>query len=373
MQGASICRALHGMADRFRFTDLKLPVIQAPMAGSGINTAELVLASTRAGVLGSIAAAYCTQEQVLKDVATVRAATDRPFAINLFAPTADPEHPGDAAAMLEFLSVWHGRFGLPPPALPEQSAEPFNAMMELLLELKPPVVSFTFGLLPPDVMQQLKARGIFVIGTATTVQEAVLLASAGVDAVVAQGAEAGGHRGSFTAKRGAGDVGLMALLPQIVDAVPIPVIASGGIMDGRGIAAAFALGAAAVQMGTAFLVTRESGAPASYKKRVLESNDESTVFTAAFSGRVARGIENQFMEAINRAGIAPLPFPWQNALTRSLRKAGAAAGDSEVLSLWAGQGSPLARERSVQELVDFLETGLKEAVQALIQGRSYPR
>lgn len=251
------------MADRFRFTDLKLPVIQAPMAGSGINTAELVLASTRAGVLGSIAAAYCTQEQVRKDVATVRAATDRPFAINLFAPTADSEHPGDAAAMLEFLSVWHARFGLPPPALPEQSSEPFNAMMGLLLELKPPVVSFTFGLLPPDVMQQLKARGIFVIGTATTVREAVLLASAGVDAVVAQGAEAGGHRGSFSTKRGAGDVGLMALLPQIVDAVPIPVIASGGIMDGRGIAAAFALGAAAVQMGTAFLVTRESGAPAS--------------------------------------------------------------------------------------------------------------
>lgn len=335
------------------------------MAGSGINTAELVLASSRAGVLGSIAAAYCTPEQVRTDVATVRAATDLPFAINLFAPTPDPEHPGDAASMLQFLSGWHASFGLPAPALPEDASEPFDAKMDLLLELNPPVVSFTFGLLPPDVMYALKSRDIFVIGTATTVQEAVLLSSAGVDAVVAQGAEAGGHRGSFRANRGFGAVGLMALLPQVVDAVHIPVIASGGMMDGRGIAAALALGGAGVQMGTAFLVTRESGAPVCYKKRVLESNDESTVFTSAFSGRAARGIENRFMKATNQAGVAPLPYPWQNALTRPLRKAGAAAGDSEVLSLWAGQGSPLARERSVQQLVDFLDAGWKEAVRAL--------
>jgi nitronate monooxygenase len=358
------------MAHRFRFSDLKLPVIQAPMAGFGINTAELVLASSRAGALGSIAAAYCTPEQVRKDVAAVHAATDRPFAINLFAPTADPERPGNTAAMLEFLSGWHADFGLPAPAIPEQTSEPFPAMMELLLELNPPVVSFTFGLLPPAVMQEIKSRDMFVIGTATTVQEAVLLGSAGVDAIVAQGAEAGGHRGSFAAKRGFGDVGLMALLPQVVDAVRIPVIASGGIMDGRGIVAALALGAVGVQMGTAFLVTRESGAPACYKKRVLESNDESTAFTTAFSGRAARGIENRFMQEMNQAGIAPLPYPWQNALTRPLRKAGVAAGDSEVLSLWAGQGSPLARERSVQELVDFLEAGWDHAVQALIKSHS---
>jgi nitronate monooxygenase len=300
----------------------------------------------------------------------VRAATDRPFAINLFAPTADPDHPGDTAAMLEFLSGWHARFGLPAPAVPEQSSEPFRATIELLLELKPSVVSFTFGLLPPNVMQELKSRDIFVIGTATTVHEAVLLAAAGVDSIVAQGADAGGHRGSFAAKRGAGNVGLMALLPQVVDAVHLPVIASGGIMDGRGIAAALALGAAAVQMGTAFLVTRESGAPACYKQRILESNDESTIFTSAFSGRVARGIENRFVEDMNRAGVVPLPYPWQNALTRPLRKAGIAAGDSEVLSLWAGQGSPLASERSVQQLVNFLENGLKQAIQAFIEGPS---
>jgi nitronate monooxygenase len=360
------------MSTRFRFSDLTLPVIQAPMAGSGINTAELVIASSRAGVLGSIAAAYCTPEQVRSDVAAVRRATNRPFAVNLFAPTADPADPGEATAMLKFLAGWHARFGLPTPQIPAHTSEPFEETIDLLLELRPPVVSFTFGLLPENVMQALRSRDIFVIGTATTVHEAVLLASSGVDAVVAQGAEAGGHRGSFASKRGFGSVGLMALLPQVVDAVRLPVIASGGIMDGRGIAAALALGAIAVQMGTAFLVTKESGAPECYKKRVLESHDESTVFTAAFSGRTARGIENRFIEEMSREGAAPLPYPWQNALTRTLRKAGAAAGDAEVLSLWAGQASALATEQSVQQLVDFLGAGLKDATQAFISRTHAP-
>jgi nitronate monooxygenase len=214
-------------------------------------------------------------------------------------------------------------------------------------------------------MRELKSRGIFVIGTATTVREAKLLADSGVDAVVAQGAEAGGHRGSFAAASGFGAVGLMSLLPQVVDAVRVPVIASGGIMDGRGIAAALALGAAAVQMGTAFLVTRESGAPACYKQRVLASTDESTTFTQAFSGRTARGIENRFMKEMAGAGVRPLPYPWQNAMTRPLRKAGAAAGNAEVLSLWAGQGSAMAVEQSVQQLVDSLEAGLRRSLESL--------
>jgi nitronate monooxygenase len=267
--------------------------------------------------------------------------------------------------MMEFISGWHAKFGLPAPDLPARAAEPFNETIELLLELRPPVVSFTFGLLPSHVMGELKSRGIFVIGTATTVKEATLLASSGVDAIVAQGAEAGGHRGSFAAEHGFGAVGLIALVPQVVDAVNIPVIASGGIMDGRGIAAALALGAAAVQMGTAFLVTRESGAPDCYKKRILASSDEATVFTRAYSGRMARGIENRFMQQMDRAGIQPLPYPWQNALTRQLRKAGSAAGDAEVLSLWAGQGSPMAAEQSVQELVDSLEAGLRRSIESL--------
>ena len=335
------------------------------MAGSGINTAELVIASSRGGALGSVAVAYCTLSQIRSDIAAVRAATDRPFAVNLFAPTDDPDNPGDTTAIMEFLAGWHAQFGLPAPQLPTRAAEPFRETIDLLLEVRPPVVSFTFGLLPADVMRELKSRGIFVIGTATTVNEAKLLADSGVDAVVAQGAEAGGHRGSFAAARGFGAVGLMSLVPQMADAVRIPVIASGGIMDGRGIAAALALGAAAVQMGTAFLGTRESGAPACYKQRVLASTDESTMFTQAFSGRTARGIENRFIQEMHRAGIRPLPYPWQNAMTRPLRKAGSAAGDAEVLSLWAGQGSAMAVEQSVQELIDSLENGLRRALETL--------
>jgi nitronate monooxygenase len=353
------------MESSFRLSDLRIPVIQAPMAGSGINTAALVIASCHAGVLGSVAAAYRTPEQIRSDVAAVRAATDRPFAVNLFAPTHDPKQPGDTTAMLEFLSGWHARFGLPVPELPTRPAEPFQEIIDLLLELRPPAVSFTFGILPAEVMRKLRALGIFIIGTATTVKEAILLADSGVDAVVAQGAEAGGHRGSFAAERGFGAVGLMALVPQVVDAIRLPVIASGGIMDGRGIAAALALGAAAVQMGTAFLVTRESGAPECYKQRVLTSSDESTVYTRAYSGRAARGIENHFMLEMDRAGIQPLPYPWQNAMTRPLRKAGSEAGDSEVLSLWAGQGSPLAAEQSVQALVDSLEAGLRRSIESV--------
>jgi nitronate monooxygenase len=295
----------------------------------------------------------------------VRAATQRPFAINFFAPTTDPASPGDAAAMLRYLSVWHERFHLPAPELPQTAAESFTATLDTVCELMPAVVSFTFGVLPQEAMRRLKSAGIFVMGTATTTSEAVELERLGVDAVIAQGFEAGGHRGSFATQRATGMVGLMALLPQVADAVRVPVVASGGIMDGRGIVAAKALGAAAVQMGTAFLVTRESGAPRGYKEAVLAAGDESTLLTQAFSGRMARGIENRFMQEMQEAGVDPLAYPWQNALTRGLRKAGVEADRPEVLSLWAGQAAGMSREQSVSELVDSLEREIRDAVRAL--------
>jgi nitronate monooxygenase len=223
--------------------------------------------------------------------------------------------------------------------------------LELLLEEAPPVVTFTFGLFPKDAIAALRQRNIFIIGTATSVEEAQQLADSGVDAVHAQGAEAGGHRGSFTAENNA--IGTIALVPQIVDAIRLPVIASGGIMDGRGIVAALALGARAVQLGTAFLVTRESGAPASYKHRVLHSRETELSFTSAFSGRVARGIRNDFMRDVE-AHATSLPYPWQNALTRALRAEGVRRDDAEVLSLWAGQGLRMAREEDAAALMQRL-------------------
>jgi nitronate monooxygenase len=194
---------------------------------------------------------------------------------------------------------------------------------------------------------------MLLIGTATTVEEAVILAQVGVDAVVTQGSEAGGHRGTFATTFDRGMVGTLALVPQVVDAVSVPVIASGGIMDGRGIAAALALGAAAVQMGTAFLTCDEAGIPDAYKEAIMRAHEHETRLTRAFSGRPARGIVNRFMTEVERVdgAEAMLPFPLQNALTRPLRQAAAQQGRAELLSLWAGQGVRLARRQAAATLI----------------------
>ena len=205
-------------------------------------------------------------------------------------------------------------------------------------------------MLPAAAIAAIKARGPFLLGTATTVEEAVALERAGVDAVVTQGSEAGGHRGTFATDFEAAMVGTIALVPQVVDAVRVPVVASGGLMDGRGLAAALVLGAAAAQLGTAFLTCDEAGVPAAYKDAILTAREDATRLTRAFSGRPARGIVNRFMTEVDRAG-GGLPFPWQNALTRPLRSAAAQANRAEFLSLWAGQGVRLARRQKAAELV----------------------
>jgi nitronate monooxygenase len=204
--------------------------------------------------------------------------------------------------------------------------------------------------MPDSAMPALKKR-FFVMGTATTVGEAVELERRGVDAVIAQGAEAGGHRGTFAVPFEHGMIGTMALVPQVASSVGVPVVASGGIMDGRGIAAALALGASAVQMGTAFLACHESGIPAAYRDALTSATEARTALTRAFSGRPARGIANRFMEEMGDAGDDVLPFPLQNALTRPLRDAAGRQGRAEFLSLWAGQAVGLARSMRAADLV----------------------
>ena len=210
---------------------------------------------------------------------------------------------------------------------------------------------------------------MFLIGTATTVEEAIALEKAGVDAVVTQGSEAGGHRATFGADFDAGLVGTISLVPQVVDAVTAPVIASGGIMDGRGIAAALALGASAVQLGTAFLTCDEAGVPEVYKKAILQAREHETRLTRAFSGRPARGIVNRFMTEFESgdASRSILPFPLQNELTRSLRKAAAKQGRAEFLSLWAGQGVRLAQRRVAAQLVECLAIETEIAIRRLAE------
>lgn len=338
------------------------PIIQAPLAGGG-DTPELVSAVSKAGGLGSIGAAYLTPAEILEAGRAVRASTDRPFAVNLFAPLPLPE-PRDAAPVLARVAPFFEELGLNPPAAPQLPANSFDAQLEAALETGASVFSFTFGLLTPDAIARIRNRGLLIMGTATTVEEALALERSGADAVIAQGSEAGGHRGTFLGEFDQGMIGTISLVPQVADAVSIPVVASGGIMDGRGIAAALALGASAVQIGTAFLTCHESGIPEAYRNAILTAREDGTRVTRAFSGRPARGIVNRFMtefESGNRAEEI-LPFPLQNALTRPLRSAAAKQDRAEFLSLWAGQGLRMARRQSAAEVMARLDRETKDAI-----------
>lgn len=325
------------------------PIVQAPMAG-GPTTPELVAAASDAGCLGILGAAYMDSEAILRAGKRIRALTERAFGINLFLPELAEASPEAIARMQAILDPFRESVGAPLSPPLGRVAEPFADQLEAVLEVSPQVVTFVFGCPPPNVVERLRARGIAVMGTATCVREALALEAAGVDAVVAQGAEAGGHRGTFP---GTEDplIGTLALVPQVVDRVRTPVIAAGGIMDGRGIVAALALGAGAVQMGSAFLDAAEAGTSAPHRSSLHAATDESTAITRAFSGREARGIRNHFMEALEPHEAEILPFPIQNALTRGIRTAAAAQGDAGLLSLWAGQAGAMARAATVAELV----------------------
>jgi len=333
------------------------PLLLAPMAG-GPSTPTLAAAVSNAGGLGSLGCAYLAPDEIRAAIAETRRRTGRPFAVNLFAggatTGADDPHP-----MLDVLARWHAALGLEPPGIPAIPADRFDEQLQAVLDTGVPIFSFTFGIPPRAAMDALQHRAVFTMGTATTVDEARALEDAGVDAVVAQGSEAGGHRGTFRGPFEHALVGTMALVPQVVDAVRVPVIASGGIMDGRGIAAARALGAAGVQLGTAFLATDEAGTSAPYRARLLESAENATAVTRAYSGRPARGIRTAFMADVDDAGVPIPPFPLRYARSRPLRTAAARAGDADALSLWAGQGLRLLRTGPAAALTRELleETG----------------
>ena len=329
-------------------------IIQAPMAGGGDSPA-LVSAVGNAGGLGFMGAAYMSPVQIGEAAREIRTRTRRPFGINLFAPAPDPEPPQNMEAALRSVAPFFAEVGLPYPDEPHGAGLAFDDQLNAALDCGAAFFSFTFGLIPEAAVRAIKARGIYLMGTASTVDEALALEESGVDAVIAQGSEAGGHRATFQGTPYL--IGTMALVPQIIDAVKLPVIASGGIMDGRGIKAALALGACAVQMGTAFLTCDEAGVPEIYKRAILQARENDTRVTRAFSGRPARGIVNRFMNEVAEEDI--LPFPLQNALTRPLRTAAAKQGRAEFLSLWAGQGLRLARRGPAGELVARLTAEIK--------------
>lgn len=340
------------------------PIIQAPLAGGG-DTPDLVSAVSNAGGLGFIGAAYLTPEQIQSSAAAVRARTSRPFGINLFAPLPVSGSPRIPKSMIARLGPYFAELGIPAPTSAPSSTTRFDEQLSASLETGASCFSFTFGLLSSDVVAKIKAREMFLIGTATTVEEAVQLEKLGANAIVTQGSEAGGHRGTFATNFAQGMIGTMALVPQVANAVRVPVIASGGIMDGRGIVAALALGAQAVQMGTAFLTCEEAGVPDVYKAAILKAREDQTRITRAFSGRPARGIVNRFMTEMEQYEDSVPDFPIQNSLTRPLRTAAAKQGHAELLSLWAGQGVRLARRQSAAELIERLTREMNEVIRAL--------
>jgi nitronate monooxygenase len=345
----------------FPAAEFEAPVIQAPMGG-GPSTPELVAAVSNSGGLGSLAAAYLTPDETLAAIRQVRALTSRPFSVNLFAGGYSTDTRTDPGPMLSLLAEAHAELGLPPPVLPVLPPDPFPEQLAAVLEADPPIFSFTFGIPTAAALKALKAREITVLGTATTVEEGVMLAQAGVDGIIAQGAEAGAHRGTFSGAFDAAMVPVLELVRGIRKAAQLPIIASGGIMSGQEIAAALRQGASAAALGTAFLPCPESGASGAYKRAVIAARRDNTVITRAFSGRPARGLANVFIERLAGKESAILPYPLQNMLTRALRSAAAKQANPGFLSLWAGQGVGRVRVMPAGELVRCLADETRAAL-----------
>lgn len=343
-----------------RLTDLlgvDTPVVLGPFGG--LSSVPLTAAVSDGGGLGSFGLYGYSPQRIHDTVAALRAATARPVAVNLWMPRGDEVTPDtvDATAALDAAEPLLARAGVARPALPAAFLPDVDDQLDAVLSARPDVLSVVFGIPDAGILARARQRGIRVVGTATSVAEAVALDAAGVDAIVATGMEAGGHRVSFLRDPEASLVGTFALVPQVVDAVGVPVIAAGGIADRRGVAAAFALGAAGVQVGTAFLRTRQSAATAAHRAAIARAADTDTVLTRAMSGRLARGIPNTAVSEIEAAGeIAP--FPAQNWLTGVFRQAAAAAGDAELLSLWAGQAAGLTRFDDAADVLAELRAGV---------------
>jgi nitronate monooxygenase len=348
----------HRVREFCRRFKLEVPILLAPMAG--VPAPRLSIAVAEAGGLGSCGAVLMTPAAILAWADTIRQGTSRPFQLNLWVP--DPPPVRDAAhegAVREFLAGWGPEVA---PDAGDRRPPDFGAQCEALLDVAPPIVSSVMGLYPPPFVARLQARGIAWFATVSTVTEAVAAEDAGADVIVVQGAEAGGHRGAFDASAAEREmVGLFSLLPSVVDAVSVPVVATGGIADARGVAAALALGASAVQVGTAFLRCPEAEIHPAWADALGRTLPEHTMVSRAFSGRAGRSIATEYVRAATApTAPRPAPYPVQRALTVAMRQAALEAGDVQRMQAWAGQSAAMARAEPALEVVRRLWEGERE-------------
>jgi nitronate monooxygenase len=336
------------------------PIIQGPTAG-GNNTPAQVAAVSNAGALGSLACSLLPPDTIRTQTAQIRALTDKPFCLNFFVLETPTPDQAEVARAVEWLKPIWSSFGWTEFPTPAKWCEDFAGQFEALIELRPAVASFTFGILSAEQIRRLHDAGILVVGTITHADEALAWQSRGADGVIASGTESGGHRGTFIGEQEDAKLTTFELLPTVVAAVHIPVIAAGGIMNGADIKRALDGGAQAVQMGTAFLVCDESSINPIYKQRLLAAGDHPTRLTRTFSGRYARGLENRLMRELAPVERQLPAYPIQNALTGPIRAEAARRGDTELMSLWCGTGVSRARPMPAAKLVETLIAELNAA------------
>lgn len=345
---------------------IELPILQAPMAGA--QAAELAIAVTGAGGLGAIPTATIDAGELRNQLGIFRQRQPGPVNVNFFChvqPAPDPER---AARWIKRLGGLYAEFGVDPASVQTgPGRKPFDeASCAVIEEFRPEVVSFHFGLPSKPLLERVRATGAKIISSATTVAEARFLAAAGCDAIIAQGAEAGGHRGMFLTPDIATQLGTFALVPQVVDAVRVPVIAAGGISDGRGMAAAFALGAAAVQVGTAFLRSPESAISRLHREALADAGAKETALTNLFTGRPARGFVNRFMRELGPMNAEAPEFPLATGPITPLRAAAEKGGSGEFSPLWSGQAAALAPELPAAELTRRLAADAESCLKTLV-------
>ena len=348
---------------RFSLSDIELPIVQAPMGG-GPSTPALAAAVSEAGGLGFLAAGYRTPDAVRAELSELRGLTDRPFGVNLFAPGPPSADPAALERYADAIRAEAARLGVE-PGEPRHDDDHWEAKLELAREERVPVASFTFGCPDAGVVGSLQEAGCSVWVTVTTPDEATAAAGVGADALVVQGVEAGGHRGTYDAAT-PGDIGVLALLQLVRAVTELPLVATGGIATGRGVAAVLAAGAAAAQLGTAFMLTPEAATAPAHRGAL--GGQGRTALTRAFTGRTARGIENRFMR--EHEDEAPLAYPEVHNLTAPLRAAARERGDADGFHLWAGQAYPLAVEGvPAAELVRRLAAEARGALLSALDSR----